>query len=569
MKTALRLITITMAMLCLIASPAPAQDKDDAAAPASAPPRENEAPAEDQPAPESGAQAETPAQTSDRAARGKQPRSFSEAARSAKQRLEKAVTELKELRERIADEKIPMSRKLRKLEQELAAVRETYQEKQRTLDTRRLNVSNLKKEIKAREDEAGYLSDLFGQYVRNFESRLHIAELQRHKETIEEAKLAPDKSGLTRSRMFDRQLAVLRGSFDRLEEMLGGALFEGSAVDSDGDVKVGTFALIGPAGIFRSKDGEAIGAAEQRLGSLEPTIIAYDDPALAEAAASFISEGNGALPLDPTLGNAVKIQATEDTLWQHIQQGGPVMVPIFALAAVSFMVGLGKWVTLMMVRRPPQKQVDQLLHAVRQRDEQAARDSAARLRGPVGEMLRVGVEYFRAPRDLIEEAMYEKVLSTRIRLQRMLPFIAITAASAPLLGLLGTVTGIISTFELITVFGTSDVKTLSGGISEALITTKFGLIVAVPTLLLHAFLSRKAKGVVDQMEKSAVALANHISYSREQAAPPPSGSANTEADAEDDASTEQEAAAAERKGGDEPSAEDVDDREFDAVESSK
>ena len=92
----------------------------------------------------------------------------------------------------------------------------------------------------------------------------------------------------------------------------------------------------------------------------------------------------------------------------------------------------------------------------------------------------------------------------------MLPFVAICAASAPLLGLLGTVTGIINTFKLITIFGSGDVKTLSAGISEALITTKFGLIVAIPSLLLHAFLSRKAKSVVDRMEKAAVAFVNAV-----------------------------------------------------------
>jgi hypothetical protein len=112
--------------------------------------------------------------------------------------------------------------------------------------------------------------------------------------------------------------------------------------------------------------------------------------------------------------------------------------------------------------------------------------------------------------------MYETVLATRLRLQRMLPFIAICAASAPLLGLLGTVTGIINTFKLITVFGSGDVKTLSGGISEALITTEFGLIVAIPSLLLHAFLSRKARSVIDQMEKAAVAFVNRVVKARQE-----------------------------------------------------
>jgi hypothetical protein len=72
------------------------------------------------------------------------------------------------------------------------------------------------------------------------------------------------------------------------------------------------------------------------------------------------------------------------------------------------------------------------------------------------------------------------------------------------------VTGIINTFKLITVFGSGDVKTLSGGISEALITTEFGLIVAIPSLLLHSFLSRKARGIVGRLEAAAVALVNQV-----------------------------------------------------------
>jgi Mg/Co/Ni transporter MgtE len=72
------------------------------------------------------------------------------------------------------------------------------------------------------------------------------------------------------------------------------------------------------------------------------------------------------------------------------------------------------------------------------------------------------------------------------------------------------VTGIINTFKLITVFGSGDVKTLSGGISEALITTEFGLIVAIPSLLLHAFLSRKARGMIARMEKTAIGFINQV-----------------------------------------------------------
>ena len=133
------------------------------------------------------------------------------------------------------------------------------------------------------------------------------------------------------------------------------------------------------------------------------------------------------------------------------------------------------------------------------------------MRGPVGKLLRVGVEHLHEPRELIEEVMFEDVLTTRLRVQGYLPFIAITAASAPLLGLLGTVTGIINTFAMITEFGSGDASMLSGGISEALITTKYGLIVAIPPLLLHAFLSRKARRIINGMESAAVAFVNHVS----------------------------------------------------------
>ena len=135
---------------------------------------------------------------------------------------------------------------------------------------------------------------------------------------------------------------------------------------------------------------------------------------------------------------------------------------------------------------------------------------AASIRGPAGEMLSAGIEHIQEPRDLVEEIMYEKILAAKLKLQSFLPFVAISASSAPLLGLLGTVTGIINTFKLITIFGSGDVKTLSGGISEALITTEFGLIVAIPSLLFHAFLSRKARGMLDQMEKAAVSLINQL-----------------------------------------------------------
>lgn len=439
-----------------------------------------------------------------------EPRTFDAAASDMQKRLEASLDELAELRRRIADEQIPISRELSSLEAELVEVREQYQQASRVLDNRTLDVSNLRKEIEARQQQSQYLSNLLGEYVRNFDSRLHIAERQRYADQLEAAELAPQNSGLSEREVFATQADLLEASVDRLDEMIGGARFRGTAVDATGTVRPGQFVLVGPVAVFVSNDGQVVGTVERRLGSTEPAVLAFDDPELSEATKQLVAGEGGRLPLDPSLGNANKIEQTEETFLEHAKRGGPVIVPIFILAGASLLVALFKWMGLTLVAKPSGKRVDLVLDSVARGDREQAKRRAAQVRGPVGRMLSEGVAHLDHPPDLIEEIMFEKVLATRLKVQRFLPFIAITAAAAPLLGLLGTVTGIINTFKLITVFGTGDVKTLSGGISEALITTEFGLIVAIPALLLHAFLSRKAKGIVDQMDRTAVALLNQI-----------------------------------------------------------
>ena len=435
---------------------------------------------------------------------------FEQAAGNAEQRLAGAVAELSALRSRIADEKLPLARRMAELEAELAAARDEFQATSRTLDGRAVELTRLTSEIGKLENEEVYLTNLFGEYTRNFEAGLHIAEVQLYEDTLEAAKLAAENGDLDRVEVYEVQAALLDASLVRLTEALGGTRFPGSALDLERRTVEGEFVNVGPVTIFRSRDGAAVGVVEQRLGSLEPSLVAFGQPADREAAAALVASGRGLLPLDPTLGNASKFESTEETFLEHVQKGGPVMIPIFTLAAAAMLVALGKWISFLFLRTPSKARVVAVYDAVAKRDEAAVAAAVARIKGPVGHMLKAGAENLREPRELVEEVMYEVVLTSRLKLERFLPFVAISAASAPLLGLLGTVTGIINTFKLITVSGSGDVKSLSGGISEALITTEFGLIVAIPSLLLHAFLSRKARGVVGKMETAAIGLVNQL-----------------------------------------------------------
>lgn len=435
---------------------------------------------------------------------------FDQASANLERHLQKSVEELAALREEIAAEKVPMSRRLNELETELQAVRAEFQAKTRLLDSRTLDLGNLRTEIKLRQDEAAYLGNLLGEYVRNFDAVLHVAEKQHLEGPLQAASLAAENTAAEPREVWQTQAALVAASIDRLLEAGGGARFSGHAVDGAGLVNQGTFTLVGPLAYFRSTDGKVVGTAEQRVDSSEPAVLAFTVLENVQAADHMLANDEGVLPMDATLGSAHKVAAIDESFLEHLGKGGPVVYPIVTLASLALLVAIGKWLSLSLVRRPSRKRIAQLLAAVAQRDAPAARRIAEDLQGPTGRMLAVGVEHLEEPRELIEEVMFERVLSSRLELQKWLPFIAITASSAPLLGLLGTVTGIMNTFSLMTLFGAGDVSTLSSGISEALITTELGLYVAIPSLLLHALLSRKAKGLVDDMEKSAVALVNQV-----------------------------------------------------------
>ena len=112
--------------------------------------------------------------------------------------------------------------------------------------------------------------------------------------------------------------------------------------------------------------------------------------------------------------------------------------------------------------------------------------------------------------ETLELKLGEAILKETPALQRSLLFLKIISVVAPLMGLLGTVTGMIKTFQAITLFGTGDPKLMAGGISQALVTTVLGLTVAIPTVLLHTLVSGRSKRIVQILqEQSAGIVAEH------------------------------------------------------------
>ena len=438
-----------------------------------------------------------------------QAQTFEAAAASAKSDLDKALAELSALEKKIADEKIPLARELNTLESEVIAKRREHTEAKRMQDRKSVDLGKLKAEEKGFTDQNDYLrKTLLEEYIRRFETRIHASEKEQYEAIVRTARETNNNPSSLAESVFTGQLIVVQAALDRLDNLLGGHIYEGTALNAEGVAERGKFAVIGPLVVFAGNDGKA-GLAEQLRGSTDATLVDIG-PNHQAGIVAVTGSGTGQLPFDSTMGNALKIKQVEETWWEHINKGGVVIWPLLALGLAASLVALVKWVQLANLRRIQPSDLQSILDHVNDNDTASALALAKRIRGPAGELLQTAIQNAGESKEMIEEILYEKMLHTKPKLERLLPFLSLTAATSPLLGLLGTVTGMINTFKLITVFGTGDPKRLSSGISEALVTTEYGLIIAVPCLLLFALLSRKAKGILASMEQTAVGFVNGL-----------------------------------------------------------
>ena len=429
---------------------------------------------------------------------------------SFKSDLESALTVLSASQKKIADEKVPLSKRINELEARVIEKRQELSRLERSSDNQLVELNALKTQTKGLNEEKAYLNGLISEYAQLFETRIHITEVDTYQPAVRALQSASKNPDLSPGDFADAQVALLDASIDRLESLIGGKKFTSDALAPSGVLENGEVILMGPFAVFASADTASAGLAQLQLGSPKPTVV--DLGAERTAVIRQLSDaGKGEFPIDPTMGNALKIAATQDNLIEHMKKGGPVMLPIVGLGLAAVLIALMKWLQLSSIKLATPADLQLILSQIRTDNAPKALKHIDTMKGYVGDVLKSAVENRHEKKEYLEEIMYEKMLSAKPALERWIPLIALTAATAPLLGLLGTVTGMINTFNMITVFGTGDPRMLSGGISEALITTKFGLVVAVPALICHAFVTRKVKGVLGSMEQISVGFINGLS----------------------------------------------------------
>ena len=209
--------------------------------------------------------------------------------------------------------------------------------------------------------------------------------------------------------------------------------------------------------------------------------------------------GYAAFALDPTRGALLGLLVETPSLLERVQQGGVIGYVILALGAVGLLIVLVRLVYLGWVGRRMRRQLRHL--------------SAPSNDNPLGRVLAVSWDNRNTEPMNLELQIDEAVLRELPRLARGEGLVKLLAGVAPLLGLLGTVVGMIITFQAISLFGTGDPKLMANGISQALVTTALGLLIAIPLLFLHSLMAARSRVLVQMLDEQSLGL---VAMSREQ-----------------------------------------------------
>lgn len=288
----------------------------------------------------------------------------------------------------------------------------------------------------------------------------------------------------------EMESALWRGFARRLERIEKDsrlALADQTVIARDGREQRVRVARLGAFAAYACGDSrETCGLLRQEADGRSRVVGAYVDDAHARA---LRADTLTHLPVDVDGTLIDRAPAEPKTLRTWLAAGGMFVIPILVVAALGVALVAERIAYLLRAKTPPPL-IDKVLSALERDEPAAAREELAGAKTPAARVLRAGVEAAGKNAEQREAAMEAALLAEGSRLERSLSLLGALAGVAPLLGLLGTVSGMIATFDTISTAGTGNPRLLSGGISEALITTQLGLVVAIPLLLAHAWLRR-------------------------------------------------------------------------------
>ncbi len=393
--------------------------------------------------------------------------------------IKEAKARLDRTESKISKERVALANELRALEQQVMKLRNETTVARRKMDERTLSLSQLENRLSSWSEQQAFQQNLLSRFL---------------------LQTGVDSLSLSEMSLSDKVQKVGEKAKEFANQQTPN-FSAGKVVLANGEVTQAKVLTLGPVTWYLAQAQNVAGTAERKqdLFTSTSTFSDTDTESLASLA-SLASSGNGSIKIDPTLGRAATREQASEGVIEHVVKGGVWVIPIVLFALLATLIALFKVIQLW--RLPKVKQV-------------ASGKALVNMVGSSGVGFFDGMQ--RELYDITKRAstpterddeLFSALQQDKIKLEKYNGTIAVTAAVAPLLGLLGTVSGMIETFRMMTAFGSSDPEVISGGIAKALVTTELGLVVAIPALILNAVLSRKARHYYEELESFALVLSN-------------------------------------------------------------
>ncbi len=377
---------------------------------------------------------------------------------------------------------------LKKAEAELAAVQRRSELLEKEFDDNKIELAKLEK---TKKDRLGTMGELFGvvrQIVGDTRSQvdnsLVSSQYPGRGDTL--SALAEKKDLLPSIEQLEQLWWVLQHEMTESGKVVR---FPATVITADGEevnrqvIRVGVFNAIA--------DGKYLNWASDikkltELGRQPQARFLSSAADMEDAQSGFVKLG-----VDPSSGVILSLLIQTPGIRERIDHGGNIGYIIIFLGIVTLFLAIVRFVYLFIVNIKVSRQQS---------------SNKANLSNPLGRIINVYEKNPDADVETLELKLDEAILRETTRLERLLWAVKIVSVVAPLMGLLGTVTGMIKTFQAITLFGTGDPKMMASGISEALVTTMLGLIVAIPLVLTHSGLKSMSKRVTDVLEEQSAGV---------------------------------------------------------------
>ena len=390
-------------------------------------------------------------------------------------KITQAEQQLSATEKRISTEKTQLASQLNQLEQQVQALQQKTAAARRLSDEKTLSLGQLEGRIKEWREQQAYQQNLLNRFLN-------------------QQQLATQVTAIPVEQKFDL-LLEFAGQF---QTKLQPKWQQHEVVMASGKLESLPTLSIGPLHWYWLEAEQQAGIANLQDGQFQSELLLSSSAS--GGLADIKQQGEGLLIFDPTMNRAMARQQHTESAWQHLVKGGVWVVPIILFAVLAIIIALYKSWQLARLPKLDSFTPSHIQRLVKDGDSSAL----SKLKGPQQALLKTAME---APNDkLRDDQLFIQLQHNKHWLERWLLVIGITASVAPLLGLLGTVSGMIETFKMMTLFGSGDPEVVSGGIAQALITTELGLVVAIPALVLNAILSKRAKTYYFELESFAILL---------------------------------------------------------------